>query len=365
MARQFRTDDTQIFHEWYGSGVDGAYAPSTGTDAPIDSTASGTSGAMSLTATNASFAANQVILIHQSQGTGAGQWELNVISSYATGTITTKYPLQFTYGTGAQVLVVKQYTTASIGGGVTITGKAWGGSTGGIYVCLAKTSITISGTLTLAGKGFRGSPDPGSNNMSDQGEGYPGAGATSTAANGNGAGGVSVQFGLGGGNGTNGGTNGSGNTNYGTTSGSASLVTMVFGGGGSAGSAGSNGRTAGTNGGGIIILISPSIDLSGASSVTVAGTNATSAGDGRAGGAGAGGSVLLKGQTINIGTSKISAAGGSGASGTSDSGSPSGAGGNGRIHADYSLSFSGTAGITPDTSIDYITVYPKTNFFYL
>jgi hypothetical protein len=68
--------------EKYGDGSDGVLTISSNTsEAPTDSSCSGSSGATSLSATNASFAADQIILIHQSRGTGVGQWELNVISS--------------------------------------------------------------------------------------------------------------------------------------------------------------------------------------------------------------------------------------------------------------------------------------------
>ena len=65
----------------FGNGSDGA-ATLSGTDAPVDSSCSGTSATTSLSATNGSFAANQVILIHQTRGSGVGQWEINIIQSY-------------------------------------------------------------------------------------------------------------------------------------------------------------------------------------------------------------------------------------------------------------------------------------------
>jgi hypothetical protein len=59
------------------------------TETMIDSACTGTSAATSLTATNVSFAQGQVILIHQTQGTGAGTWMRNTIQGYTAGTITT------------------------------------------------------------------------------------------------------------------------------------------------------------------------------------------------------------------------------------------------------------------------------------
>lgn len=73
----------------------------------IYSACSGTAGAYTLSATNASFAAGQEILIHQTQGTNAGQWERNTIQSYTAGTITLKNPLLGSYVSGAQVLAMR------------------------------------------------------------------------------------------------------------------------------------------------------------------------------------------------------------------------------------------------------------------
>ena len=101
MSRQFRSDDTSKWTYGFGNGTDGDLTISTDTtEAPIDSTCSGTAGQFSLTATNASFASGQAILIHKTRGlttTSAGAWELNYIASYSTGAISTVYPLQFTY----------------------------------------------------------------------------------------------------------------------------------------------------------------------------------------------------------------------------------------------------------------------------
>lgn len=365
MGRQMRGTDTAKFPYRYGNGAAGSLAITTATDAPIDSACTGTIGAYSLAATNASFGTGNIILIHQSTGSGAGQWELNYIASYVAGTITLQAPLQFEYVAGAQVIRVPQYTTITNAAGQTLTAKAWNGTVGGIIVRLANTSITISGTLTAAGKGCRGGIDPGSGSASYQGEGTGGAGAKVSSANGTGGGGVSNQFGLGGANGANGGTNGDSNANYGVAAGSTDLATCEFGGGGSSGSAGSNGRTAGGAGGGIIILIAPTIDVSAATALSVNGVAAASAGAGRAGGGGAGGSVLMQGRVITIGTNKITVAGGAATTGSSDSGSPSGAGGVGRIAARYGVSVSGSTSPTATTSTaDNTLNYSYTGAFF-
>ena len=133
MARQFKSTDTNKWIYYFGTGVDGDLTISSdATDSPIDSTCSGTAGTNSLTATNASFSSGQAIIIHKSRGNTTvtcGEWELNWISSYVSGTITTLFPLQFSYNdSGAdqsQVRVLKQYRNVTINAGVTYTAKSW------------------------------------------------------------------------------------------------------------------------------------------------------------------------------------------------------------------------------------------------
>lgn len=189
----------------FGNGQDGALTISGNiTDTPIDSACSGTSGSTSLSANNANFAPGQAILIHQSQGVGAGQYERNVIQSYAPGTITLQNPLEYTYSTGAQVLVLKQYTNVTISSGATWTAKAWNGTTGGILAFLYNGTLSGSGRISADSCGFRGSAL-----TAYQGEGTAGPGSFSTASNGNGGGGGYIRGGGGsGGNATAG--------NYGT-----------------------------------------------------------------------------------------------------------------------------------------------------
>src|SRR3954469_13649898 len=91
----------------FGRSVDGILLISSNTtDAPIDSAFTGSSGTLTGSATNASFSVGQLVYIHQTQGTGAGTQMYNVISSYSAGTIGFYIPLNATYGTGAQILVV-------------------------------------------------------------------------------------------------------------------------------------------------------------------------------------------------------------------------------------------------------------------
>lgn len=346
--RQFKSTDTSIWNEKYGNSSDGVYAPSTSTDAPIDSACTGTINTTSLSATNASFATGQLILIHQTRGTGAGQWELNKIASYTAGTITTSYSLIYGYVSGAQVLVMPQYSSGDIASGQTITGKAWNGTVGGIYAKFCNGTFTVAGTITGTGKGFRGGNGSGNIGIiGNSGEGTAGASvSTSSSANGNGGGGGADsgvnRDGAGGGNGTTGGTGGNSGASGGTTAGAAALTTMVFGGAGG-GTSADNGANTGGNGGAIVIIIAKTITITGA--ITLTGTvgehNATHNKDA---GHGAGGSALLKGQVITLGSSLLTANGYSGGTG--------GTGGNGRIHADYLTSISGTTSPTIDSTQD-------------
>lgn len=351
---------------YFGDGSDGALTISTNTtNAPIDSACTGTVGSTNLTATNASFAVGQVILIHQTAANAGtvGTWMRNKIAGYTAGTITLETPLNASYVTGAQVLVMKQYTTVTVNTGITWTAKAWNGTTGGILAFLANGLVTITGSISGNACGFRAGTY-GSNASGQQGEGIYGTGNTSSGSNitGGGAGQGGVYFGGGGGGGggngiagfpagTGGlsGTGGQGGVLYGTPD----LNTMVLGGGG--GGAGSyyGGAVAGNGGrgGGIIFVTAATLTVTG--SIVSAGANGTaaSAGDAGGGGAGAGGSILLKMQSATLGAALITAPGGSGG-GFFGSGSTGGNGAYGRIHLDYYVTYSGTTSPTLDVVQD-------------
>ena len=340
---------------YFGDGSDGALTISSDTtEVPIDSACTGTAGSYSLTATNGAFAAGQVILIHQTQGSGAGQWERNSIASYTVGTITLQTPLVGNYVTGAQVRVMPQYTAVTINTGKTYTAKAWNGTTGGILAFICSGTINIIGNITASEKGFRGG-NAGSNvdQYGDSGEGTGGASFNNVnnLANGNG-GGAGLQA-LEGGNGGGGGGNGvAGSTGTvqpansgpgigGSSVGSADLTSMSLGGGGGTGGrALSNHGASGGNGGGIIFLSGAVITISG--TVTSNGsTGGTTSGNEGSGGGGAGGSVLLKAQEAELGASLVVASGAS-AQVPGGTGKQGGTGGAGLVHLDYYTSYTGT-----------------------
>jgi hypothetical protein len=377
MSRQFRSDDTSKWLLGFGNGEDGDLTISSNTtEAPIDSSCSGSSGSKSLAATNASFAAGKIVLIFQTRGTGAGKWELNQIDSYVAGTITLKNELQNTYidsgSSQAQVIQLKQYNNVTVNTGVTWSAKAWDGNIGGVLAFLAKGVVSVVGTISAAGKGFVGGSIYAWADYArqGQGEGDPGAGVNASSANGSGGGGGTsfagrVSGGGGGANGANGGNgedvNGGGGSfagSGGVAHGSADLTTLSIGGGG--GTSGRNGQGAvvGSPGGGAIIIIGSTVNVSG--SVTARGTNGvnnTSNSDNAGSGGGAGGSILIKAKTATLGTALVASAGGSGgASGAN--GGDGGAGGVGRIHLDYLSSYTGTTSPTLDYRQDLLLTYP-------
>lgn len=384
--RQFRGDDTDKWYEGFGKGSEGALTISSNTtDATANTTVIGTSGATSATfGSGTGFSNGDLVLIHQSQGTGAGNWELNKISSGGgTTSVTMAYNLMNTYATGAQVYLLKQYSAVTINSGITLTGQGWDGSKSGVLAILANTSITVTGTISQTGAdsnwasnaqanpstggGFRGGYGRSNTYPSGQvqsGESYNGY-ATSTAANNGGGGGAAGddhQGGSGGyatagvagsGGGGGGGANGSGGSTYGQ----ANLIIMHLGSGGGGGAeAGSANCSSGANGGGIIILISPTITVTGA----IHSNGGIAQGDNHeddkgVGAPGSGGSVLLKGKDITIGTSLVTATGGA-----DNVGGYGRTGGVGRIHADYSNSIIGTSNPTIDTNLDTIYNNPPT-----
>ena len=352
----------------FGDGSDGVLTISVNTtEAPIDSACSGTSGTYSLSATNVSFAAGQKILIHQSQGTNAGAWQITSIVAYTAGTITTQDALIISFVSGAQVRVLKQYSAVTVNAGITWTCKAWNGTVGGILAFLCNGALTVSGNIVATGCGFRGGQ---ANTVNDSngwsGEGTLGVSAKSPATNGNGAGGGVGGSGLnncsgggGGGNATAGANGGVGQQYFGGGGGYAwgnnQLTTMVFGGGGSSGGMGRNSAhqaEAGGNGGGIIFTQVNSTTITG--SIVSNGINGTSYSyaDNGGGGGGAGGSILMKSATATLGTTIVTANGGSGGAIMNSTDGAGGDGSAGRIHLDCYTSYTGTTSPTLDFSQD-------------
>lgn len=327
----------------FGNGQDGV-ATLSGTDAPKDSTCSGTSGTTALAAPDTSFTADKMVFIHQSQGSGVGNWELNLVESYAAGAIETVFPLVNSYATGAQVIEVKEYSSVVVS--ATFTAKAWDGSKGGIIVYLCNGETNINGVMTATGTGFRGANSAsGSNIAGYRGEGYTGnAQDSQQGAQGNGAGapGVPKSFGYsrggsGGGN-AEGGAVGSGDDsggNGGGTSGQADLLNAVFGGGGSSGSINNTTATSGSGGrgGGLIFIWTRTLIVTGTLSSDGANGGNGSA-DAGGGGGGAAGCIYVICESATYGTNLIHCLGGVGgvAQGNAYDYRRGGVGSVGRVH---------------------------------
>lgn len=376
-----------------GSGSDGALSVATGVIQTINqlaTPATGVKGVPTLSVLSATgLAKGQLLLIHQTQGTGAGNSEVNQITDLSGTTLTLQSPLANNYATGAQAVVVPQYTSVTVAAGATLTAPAWDGNKGGLLVFQASGAVTIDGTLTMRGKGFRGA---GANNVCFPGapgcllnhgrygesESGPfnfstmnvnGKGNSNGGGGGGGTRGQDCAAGGGGSYGTSGtpgadGTLGTcivnslhGGGLAGTVLGTADLTAGIFlGPAGGEGGPDESGAYPGIggSGGGIIAIFagtltvnatSGAIDASGAdggSGVATGPCGGSGAGMGNGGG-GAGGAIrILSGGSATLATSRVTALGGSGGAVGSCSGYAGGSGGMGRIQVRAGGNISGS-----------------------
>ena len=346
----------------FGAGSDGAYSSATIPAMTVKSS-SGASGQKNLTIAAGAFTNGDILLVHQSRGTGVGQWEVNkVASGGGTTTLVMTENLNYTYtdsgASQAQVLKIFQYTDVTVQSGTwAVTG--WDGNINGILAFAANGTVTVTGSVNSNGDGFvLGAGVEAATGY--QGEGTSGTGTQATAANGSGGGGGTSSEGGGqcsnggggGGNGaagTSGVVSGGGGTAGvgGGTSGAADLTTLTLGGGGGGGGRGpgvSGNAGDGGDGGGAVFIFANVITVDGSIYTNgAAGGDGTDEGSG--GGGGGGGSVLIQAKTATLGTNKITAsAGGGGGSGFN--GGDGGAGGAGRIAIHYGSSTSGTTNPT-------------------
>ncbi|RJP53338.1 MAG: hypothetical protein C4586_01555 [Anaerolineaceae bacterium] len=375
----------------FGNGLDGDLTVTAGQTIYTDNvrtalTSTAASGQSAITVSNAAgFTVGKEVMIVQIQGTGAGAYEFAAITNVSGNTLTLSKPLGSTYTIGgnskAQVLVVSQYHDVTVQSGGILSAHAWDGSTGGIVAFRANGTVSVAGTLTASGKGYRGGTGNTGQDWSYQGEGTNGAGAAAAAPNNNGNGGgsggphawpsaASHDGGAGGGNGSAGTTgyiqvSGQPRTYGGSTSGTADLTAITFGGGGGQGH-NIQGAAGGGNGGGIIFISGSTVTITGSIvSAGLIGGNATGGGNAGSGG-GAGGSILIKAQTTTLGSGLITAsgaAGGSGSGGNTGDGSGGGntaagsAGGVGRIRIEYGT-ISGTT--NPSASTQQVNYFNLT-----
>ena len=117
-----------------GDGHDGAANISGGGNI-VNSYAACTGTVNTKTVTTAlSVSVGDYVLLHQSRKSpsGAGAWEMVKVEATGSGNFTADRSLANTYVTGAQAVLVPQYTSGTING--TLTGTAWNGTIGGIVV---------------------------------------------------------------------------------------------------------------------------------------------------------------------------------------------------------------------------------------
>ncbi len=340
---------------------------------------SGKTGAKELTlpSGSAGFKVGQRVLIHQTQGSGAGTYEEGEVALVAGTKLTLTAALKNTYtsGTGssrAQVVVFATYGNLLIQKGATVTAPAWNGKTGGILPLLLSGDLELASgaKLSMTGRGFKGYFHKGiyRNQHGWQGESTIGPGTKKTTPNGSGgAGGYQVKGknGSGGGGGGHAAAGGSSKANLygikgvsgGAAVGKADLSVIVFGGAGGEGSADEDGYQAGSGGysGGIVYVRAASVKLTGVIEAGGAkggnGTNSCSGCGGAGmsgGGGGAAGSVYLMAKTATFGSNVLTAGGG--AKGSGNESNHGGNGSAGRIRVDFATLNGSAHGSTAATT---------------
>jgi len=292
-------------------------------------------------------------------------------------------------GTGAQDVMLQRvpnYTNVTVDATYSFYPDEWvrpsgsaesgagGAGEGGVMFFRATGTVTVNGTITTLGRGYIAGTYAGDNVQQYQGDSTTGVGAQINAFKAEGGGGGSplrCSGGGGGGYATAGtvGTRAGSSCSTGgiagpayPTAGNATLNKLYFGSGGGAGGTGYDGSwapdgTRGGDGGGVIYIAANTVNVSGAvTSTGEAGTNRADVGGTDiapgAGGGGAGGSLKIVGNTLNLGTSKVTANGGvGGTTGYSNYGGSyadfggyahGGAGGSGIVAVGYLSSIDGS-----------------------
>ena len=144
----------------FGDGRDGTLTISADTTQSVtNKSCSGTSGSSTLTLASSGFSNYDVVLIHQSRGTGVGQWQYaKVVSGGGTTTLTLAKPLVYTFtdsgASQAQVFYVPQYGDVTVDSTKTWSAPAWDGNVGGLLVFASRGTVTVTGTISSVGKGF-------------------------------------------------------------------------------------------------------------------------------------------------------------------------------------------------------------------
>ena len=275
------------------------------------------------------------LLIIQSQGGGAGNYEFVRLESSTTDTITLTKGLAYSYAYGgntrAQVVSTPNWRSVELRTGATIGTKAWDGSTGGIVAFRSANGLVVQpgASIDVSGKGFRGGR-AGNDDNNTQGEGYTGIGLHDGMPNGNGGGGGHADTGGGGGYGADGspGTqNGNVSGRGGLAVGTPDLASIFFGGGGGGGGSNGCGGGNGAAGGGVVLIYAQTIQNDG--TIRSVGASAADACE-RPGGGGSGGTIKITGREVALGSDTVTANGGT-RGGPNGSNCPSCFGGNGAV----------------------------------
>ncbi|MEM7537045.1 MAG: CARDB domain-containing protein, partial [Chloroflexota bacterium] len=380
----YATDFSQgaAYSELFGDGSDGVMP----TNGNLNNNngfgagyVSGSKGSTSLSVTDrygvSRINPGDVVLIHQTQGSGVGCWEFNkAVSDFGggTATYTLEKPLQCTYSTNsgnynrAQILRVPQYSICNVTGTVTPL-RTWNGYDGGILAIFCQVSLDVSGGIHANGYGFRGGISYNSSEHQGGGTAQTGENSYRTGlwqvyAHGNGGGGgVQKTGGAPGGGGGGHGTAGTAGTAHkggiaglaGGTVGNADLSNMHFGGaGGGGGRDHSNPGGRGGNGGGIVVIYARTITLNGyITALGNRGGNGTRNnpppedkwGDSGGGGGGASGSIIIRAHTASLSAGQVSVTSTSGGSPGGTYAGSGGRGGHGRALIEYCESIDGAA----------------------
>jgi hypothetical protein len=348
---------TKTLDSTVGSSVCNGSARSTAYAINTTSTVLSSVGTTAITVGSTSgFAIGDEFLIINLQGTSTsyesvGKYETHIISSFSGNTIYfTDYALQNVYdGTTQKIMVqrVPNFGNVTICGGntgggctaaATLNTTAWNGTKNGVLFFRSNGSITVNSgaTITASSLGYRGGSSVST--YGQTGESLTPAVYSISNNNGGGGGGANAipgAHGMGGGFGTNG---GGGYPGYipGIPYGASTPARIFLGSGGGTcfTAAGSGGI-----GGGAIALFSNLITVSG----TITSNGQNGQGSACSGtytygeGAGSGGSIFISANTVTLGSSLVTANGGTGVSATY----PGGNGGTGRITVYYLNSISG------------------------
>ncbi|MFH1593779.1 MAG: LamG-like jellyroll fold domain-containing protein, partial [Candidatus Omnitrophota bacterium] len=212
--------------------------------------------------------------------------------------------------------------------GAMLTVEPWNGTTGGELIIRSQREAVIDGTILVDSKGYRQEEGPGAGGRGQDGQDIDNQNDRMRGAGGGGAGHV---------------TNGGSGAGWGTSPGSPGvtysdeqITTPMMGSGGGRGGCYNAADYAppgtGGDGGGIIQIISPLINVNGLiSSNAEDGHNAPAVISG-SGGGGSGGSIVLSGEQVSI-VGNVTARGGYGGVG----GQSGGDGVPGRIRVDYGI----------------------------